>query len=154
MNFEEPEEAPRKGTNPPLLIAGGLLVLAGMATIVTFLVLAGRFPPIGVLWLPLVEIVAGALLLLVRNHILVWLSLLCILGAIGMHGFYLKRIYDMAQFRTHMSSDRDPETRRILSKMSSITSTRITLNWFTIGAEIVALGLVFVTKKGRESLSE
>jgi len=106
------------------------------------------------LWLPLVEIVAGALLILVRNHLLVWLALLCIIGVIAMHGFYLKRIYDMAQFRTQMSSDRDPETQRILSKMSSITSTRITLNWFTIGAELIALGLIFGTKKGRESLTE
>jgi hypothetical protein len=150
----EPEETPRKEPNTPLLLAGGLLILAGMGTIVTFLALAGRFPPLGVLWLPLVEIVAGALLLLVRNHLLVWLSLLCIIGAICMHGLYLKRIYDMAQFRTHMSSDRDPETRRILSKMSTITSVRITLNWFTIGAEVVALGLIFGTRKGRESLSE
>jgi hypothetical protein len=125
-----------------------------MGTIVTFIALAGRFPPLGILWLPLVEITAGALLLLVRNHLIVWLSLLCIIGAIAMHGLYLKRIYDMAQFRTHMSSDRDPETRRILSKMSSITSTRITLNWLTIGGEVVALGLIFGTRKGRESLSE
>jgi hypothetical protein len=143
-----------KERNPPLLVAGGLLILAGMATIIAFFILAGRFPPIKVLWLPLVEIVAGALLLLVRNHLIVWLSLLCIIGAIAMHGFYLKRIHDMAQFRTHVSSDRDPETREILSKMSTITSTRITLNWFTIGAEVVALGLVFGTKRGRKSLSE
>lgn len=46
-------------------------------------------------------LLAGALLLLVRNHLIVWLSLLCI-----------------------------------------------------IGAEVVALGLVFGTKRGRESLSE
>lgn len=136
------------------MVAGGLLVLAGLATVIAFMILAGRFPPMGVLWLPLVEIVAGAILILMRNHLLVWLALLCILGAIAMHGFYLKRIYDMAQFRTHMSSDRDPETRRILSKMSTITSTRITLNWCAIGADLVALGLIFGTKKGRESLSE
>jgi hypothetical protein len=150
----DPEEAPKKERNTPLMVAGGLLVLAGMATIIAFIALAGRFPPMGILWLPLVEIVAGALLILVRNHLLVWLALLCIIGAIAMHGFYLKRIYDMAQFRTQMSSDRDPETQRILSKMSSITSTRITLNWFTIGAELIALGLIFGTKKGRESLTE
>lgn len=143
-----------KERNLPLLIAGGLLVLVGMSTIIAFFILAGRFPPFGVLWLPLVEIVAGALLLLVRNHLIVWLALLCIIGAICMHGLYLKRIYNLAQLRPPMSSDRDPETRRILSKMSTITSTRITLNWCTIGAELVALGLVFGTRKGRESLSE
>ncbi|MFC1654376.1 hypothetical protein ACFL2F_01110 [Myxococcota bacterium] len=131
-----------KERNAPLLVAGSLLVLAGFATIVTFIMLAGRFPPMGILWLPLAEIVAGVLLILVRNHLIVWLSLLCIIGAICMHGYYLKRIYDMAQFRSHTSADRDPETRRILSKMSTITSTRTMLNYATIGAELVALGLV------------
>ena len=42
-------------------------------------------------------LVAGVLLILVRNHLIVWLSLLCIIGAICMHGYYLKRIYDIAQ---------------------------------------------------------
>jgi hypothetical protein len=150
----EPEETPRKERNTPLLIAGGLLVLAGMATIIAFAILAGRFPPMGVLWLPLVEIVAGAILILMRNHLLVWLALLCLLGSIAVHAYYLQRIHELSQLPTHHSSDRDPETQRILSKMSTITSTRNTLNWFAIGAEVVALGLIFGTKKGRESLSE
>lgn len=150
----EPEEAPRKERKIPLLIAGGLLVLAGMATIIAFSILAGRFPPMGVLWLPLVEIVAGAMLILIRNHLLVWLALLCILGSIAVHAYRLQRIHELSQLPAHSSSDRDPETRRILSRMSTITSTRSTLNYCTIGADLVALGLIFGTKKGRESLSE
>jgi len=144
----------QKEPNTPLLVAGGLLVLAGLATVIAFIILAGRFPPMGVLWLPLVEIVAGAILLFMRNHLLVWLALLCILGSIAMHAYYLQRIHELSQLPTHSSSDRDPETRRILSKMSAITSTRNTLNYCTIGADLVALGLVFGTKRGRESLSE
>jgi hypothetical protein len=153
-DFEEEVKPP---ANDMPLVSAGLLLLAGIGTIVLFMIATGRFPKSWILATAVIEIVAAVLLVAVRSSLAAWLVIIVALGLAGYHAYDGWQAWQISQyhppvFGRYRGVDPDPETRAALAGMSRAAKIHLGTDVGTALLDLTVFVLLVGTRKGRAVL--
>lgn len=159
MASDDLDEDVKPTTNNMPLVAVGLLLLAGIGTMVLFMAVTGRFPKSWILAVSLVEVGSAALLIAVRSSFAGWLVIVVALALAGYHGYEAWKVWQIIErllptFGRVHAVDPDVQTQGALARMSRAERYEFGTEAATGMLDLTVFVLLVGTRKGRALLTE